>query len=68
MPKPPSKKPPRSDRRSISVSGSTYDRLRAAYPLGSLSAFVEDVVTDGLNSCTISTRVIKKCREAGRRA
>jgi hypothetical protein len=52
------------DRRSISVSGSTYDRLRAAYPLGGLAAFVEEIVTVGLDDPAISKRVVKKCREA----
>ena len=62
----PAKKPPRSDRRSISVSGSTYDRLRAAYPFGSLSAFVEEIVTAGLDDLAISKRVLKMCRASER--
>lgn len=68
MPKQPAKKPSRSDRGSISVSGSTYDRLQAAYPFGGLSAFVEEIVMTGLDDPAISRRVVKKCREAGRRA
>jgi hypothetical protein len=66
MPKAPAKRMLRPDRRSISVSGSTYDRLRAAYPFGGLSAFVEEVVTAGLDDLAISKRVLKKCREAER--
>jgi hypothetical protein len=64
MPKAPAKKMLRSDRCSISVSGATYDRLCASYPFGGLSAFVEEIITSGLDDLAISKRVLKKCRAA----
>jgi len=52
------------NRPSISVSGRTYDRLRAARPSGGLAAYVEAIVTAALNDPAIAARVVDECRRA----
>ncbi len=52
----------RSNRYSISVSGSTYDRLRAATPRGTVTWIVEDLVLSALDDPEIRARVVDKCR------
>jgi hypothetical protein len=54
--------PPRSVRRSISVSGAIYDRLRASVIGESLAAFVDDVVTSALDDPVIAARIAARCR------
>jgi len=47
----------RSSRPSISVSGKTYDRLRARYPSGSLAALVDDMIVTALDDPEIAARM-----------
>ncbi len=50
-------------RHAISVSGSTYDRLRGAVAgSASLHKFVDGIVTSMLDDPTILARVVGKCR------
>lgn len=48
-------------RYSISVSGETYDRLRAAVQ-GSLAAFVDDIVLRTLDDPKVLAGVVARCR------
>lgn len=54
--------PPRPVRRSISVSGAIYDRLRASVTGESLAAFVDDVVTSALDDPATAARIVTECR------
>ena len=47
-------------RYSISVSSRTYDRLRTVVT-GSLTSFVDNIVTTALNDPVILARVMAKC-------
>jgi len=53
----------RMQRPSISVSGKTYARLRAAFPVGNVATFVDEVVAAALNDPAIAARVVDVCRE-----
>jgi hypothetical protein len=48
-------------RPSISVTGATYDRLRASYS-GSLGALIDDLVTIALDDPAIAARVVAACQ------
>lgn len=50
----------KTSRYAISVSGRTYDRMRAVAP-GSLAEFVDDIVTSALDDPAILARVMAKC-------
>lgn len=52
----------KGDRYSISVSGRTYGRLRAAVPHGSLASCVDEFVMDALEDPAILERIIGTCR------
>jgi hypothetical protein len=54
----------KTNRPSISVTGRTYDRLRAAYPYESLAAVVDKMIATSLNNPKISARVAARCRQA----
>ena len=45
------------NRPSISVSGKTYDRLRAAYPTGSLAALVDKWILTALDDPATAARM-----------
>ena len=49
-------------RPSISVTGAIYERLRAAYPSGSLAALVDDLVMAALDDPALAARVVEACR------
>ena len=53
----------KKQRFSISVSGTTYDRLRSAVPLGGVSSFVDDIVLGALDDPAILRRLIDRCRQ-----
>ncbi len=62
---PPKKKKPRNvNRPSISVSGKTYDRLRAAYPTGSLAALVDKWILSALDDPTTVARMAALSQQA----
>lgn len=50
------------NRYSISVSGKTYDLLRAKVPYGGVACFVDDLVTSALEDPAIMARLVDKCR------
>jgi len=52
----------KGDRYSISVSGKTYDRLRAVMPHGSLASCVDELVADVLDDPEALARVVEQCR------
>jgi hypothetical protein len=54
----------RSKRPSISVTGKTYERLRAAYPTTSLAAFVDDMIVKTLNDPAACARLAALCQRA----
>ena len=54
----------RSTRPSISVTGKTYDRLRAAYPSGSLAAFVDDMIVATLKDPAACARLVALCQRS----
>lgn len=51
----------RSPRFSISVSGSTYDRLRGAVPQGGIASFIDGIVSTALADPVIAARLLEKC-------
>ena len=51
----------RSPRYSISVSGTTYDRLRGAVPQGGIAGFVEGILSSALSDPIIAARLLEKC-------
>lgn len=51
----------KKQRYSISVSSTTYDRLRGAVT-GSLAGFVNNIVAAALDDPAILARVVAKCR------
>lgn len=53
------------NRYSISVSGKTYDRLRAVVTQGSLASFINDIMGSALDDPAISARVLAMCRQQG---
>jgi hypothetical protein len=50
------------NRYSISVTGQTYDRLRATVKSASLQKFVNGILVSALDDPTIAARVTEKCR------
>ena len=52
----------KKNRYSISVAGPTYDRMRAAYPTGSLARFVDEIVDSALDDPSIAARIATVCR------
>lgn len=53
-----------SKRPSISVAGKTYERLRVAYPSGSLAALVDGLVAGALEDPETAARMVALCRGA----
>jgi hypothetical protein len=51
----------RPKRYSMSVSGKTYDRLRAALPSTSLQKFVDGILASALDDPAILDRVSARC-------
>jgi hypothetical protein len=49
-------------RYAISVTGSTYDRLRSVVGAASLQKFVDRIVAGTLDDPKILARVLDKCR------
>jgi len=47
----------------ISVTGDTYDRLRAAQPHGCLAPYVEELVQRTLDDPKLSAQVVARCRQ-----
>ena len=54
----------RSFRPSISVTGAVYDRLRGAYPAGSMAAFIDELVASTLDDPAAAARVVARCWES----
>lgn len=50
------------NRYSISVSGTTYDRLRSAVD-GSMASFVDGIVLGALNDPATMARLLSRCRQ-----
>ncbi len=50
------------NRCSISVSGETYDRLRASVTSGSVASFVDEIVVTALDDPAIMARLVDRCR------
>jgi hypothetical protein len=61
MPKTKSKKP-KIRKYSISVTGTTYARIRAAVPRGDMASFVDDVLVAALDDPAIAAGVVTQCR------
>lgn len=53
---------PEGTRCSISVSGTTYDRLRAAVPHGGIAGLVDEMVETAFDDPEILARVVARCR------
>jgi hypothetical protein len=51
-----------SPRYSISVSGTTYDRLRAAAPRGRVASLVDEIVESALDDPETLARLVARCR------
>jgi hypothetical protein len=49
-------------RYAISVSGETYDRLRAAVPHGGMASFVDEAVATALDDPATTARLVVQCR------
>jgi hypothetical protein len=49
-------------RYSISVSGKTYDRLRAVVPQGGIARCVDDIIASTLDDPEILSRLVDRCR------
>lgn len=54
--------PKKMNRYSISVSGTTYDRLRGAVD-GSMASFVDGIVLGALNDPAILSRLLARCHQ-----
>ena len=54
--------PKKMNRYSISVAGTTYDRLRNAVD-GSMASFVDGIVLGALNDPAILGRLLARCRQ-----
>ncbi len=52
----------RRSRPAISVSGKTYERLRAAYPFGSLAAYVDSLIVSALDDPKTLANMVARCR------
>jgi hypothetical protein len=50
------------NRRPISVSGPTYDRLREAVDYGDLAGFVDDAVRTAFEDPKVLAKIVDKCR------
>jgi hypothetical protein len=55
----------KGNRYSISVSGKTYDRLRAAVPRGGVASFVDEIVMNVLDDPAALGRLVAQCRNQG---
>lgn len=53
----------KGNRYSISVSGKTYDRLRAAVPHGGVASFVDELVMNVLDDPAALARLVAQCRQ-----
>lgn len=47
---------------SISVSGTTYDRLRAAVPRGGIAGLVDEMVETAFDDPETLARLVARCR------
>lgn len=56
-------KPRLTKRPSISVSRKTYERLRDAYPTGSLAALVDNLIASALNDPAACARLLALCQQ-----
>jgi hypothetical protein len=53
---------PRPKRYAVSVSGSTYARVRASVASVSTQKFVDGLIVSALDDPTICARVLEKCQ------
>jgi hypothetical protein len=52
----------KGNKHSISVSGRTYDRIRAAVGRGGVAGLVDDAVASALDDPSVAAGVVARCR------
>lgn len=52
----------KENRCSISVTGKTYERLRAAVPHGDMARVIDEIVAAALDDPAVAARLVAQCR------